>query len=188
MSVQKIIALGGVAVMVVFIIFLRMGDPDVSKPVAGPAAQPATGQQNVSKPVVVPPGQRTIKQAVSPSKQPANVTITTRQEVNRNSAPTAPSTQEQISKLLASAEKAMAKYRLTTPDGDNAHHYYDEVLALDPGNKDALAGLNEIVDHYRKMAMEALREGLLQEAEVYVDRGLTVQPDDPALLEIKSIW
>ena len=107
-------------------------------------------------------------------------------QADKNTVSTAVSTQQRVSKLLTSAEKALAQYRLTTPASDNAHHYYDEILALDPGNKDAIAGLNEIVDHYRKMAMEAIRKGLYHEAETYVERGLTVQPDDPGLRQLQN--
>ena len=141
--------------------------------------------QTESKPAAAPRVQPSVQQPVPSSQTPANVAVTLPQ-ADKNTVSTAVSTQQRVSKLLTSAEKALAQYRLTTPSGDNAHHYYEEVLVLDPGNKSALAGIDHIVEQYSKMAKAELGTGDYRKADAYVSRGLTVQPDDPGLRQLQN--
>ncbi len=91
-----------------------------------------------------------------------------------------------IKSHLAAAEKAMRAVRFTTPQRDNAFKYYQEVLAIDPDNADALSGLQRIVDRYVQFIAKARVEGRLDEARLYLQRAEHVLPDDPKLHRIRA--
>ncbi|PXW80366.1 serine/threonine protein kinase [Nitrosomonas sp. Nm84] len=91
-----------------------------------------------------------------------------------------------ISKHLAAAEKAMKAGRLTTPLRDNAHKYYQTVLAMEADNVQALTGLQKIVDRYAQFIGKARAEGRLNDAKLYLQRAEAVLPDDPKLKSIRA--
>ncbi len=96
-----------------------------------------------------------------------------------------PSGEARIDALLASAREALAAYRLTTPAQDSAHHYYREVLKLDPGRPEAHAGIKRIADRYATLADDALARFDYKKANLYLQRGLTVQPDSVRLINVE---
>ena len=91
-----------------------------------------------------------------------------------------------IKSHLAAAEKAMRAVRFTTPKRDNAFKYYQMVLAIDPHNADAHAGLQRIVDRYIEFIAKAKIDDRLDEAKLYLERAESVLPDDARLPEIRS--
>ena len=68
--------------------------------------------------------------------------------------------------------------RLTTPAGDNAFRRYQEVLAIEPDNEDAVRGLEVIVSRYVTLANTASSNGELDKAERYLDSAAGVLPED----------
>ena len=58
---------------------------------------------------------------------------------------------EVIQRNLGDARSAMAEGRYTDPPERSAFHYYNTVLALDPSNGDAIAGIDAIADRHRLM-------------------------------------
>jgi hypothetical protein len=93
--------------------------------------------------------------------------------------------QGEIDALLAKAELAMSKNRLTVPSEDNAYTYYQRVLALDPENAQASAGIGRIVNRYRQLARQRLRRGDWRGARRFASRGLKIWPRDAKLQYIK---
>lgn len=91
-----------------------------------------------------------------------------------------------IKKHLAAAEKAMKAGRLTTPLRDNAYKHYQMVLAMEPDNAQALAGLQKIADRYVQFIGKAKAEGRLNDATLYLQRAEAVLPDDPKLQGIRA--
>lgn len=91
-----------------------------------------------------------------------------------------------IKSHLAAAEKAMRAVRFTTPKRDNAFKYYQMVLAIDPDNADAHAGLQRIVGRYIQFIDKARIDGRLDEAKLYLERAESVLPGDARLPEIRS--
>ncbi len=63
---------------------------------------------------------------------------------------------ERIDRLLNEAEVAFQKQRLTTPVEDNAYLRYLQVLAEDPGNLEAEAGISRLVETYLAWAVDAI--------------------------------
>lgn len=93
--------------------------------------------------------------------------------------------QRQIDALLSQAEERFATGRLTDPERDSAEHYFNEVLAIDAGNDDALSGLQRIresrIAALLVQADQRLAEGLLTEpakdsADFYYRQALVIDP------------
>jgi serine/threonine-protein kinase PpkA len=86
-----------------------------------------------------------------------------------------------IDALIRQAEADLQALRLTRPAGNSAHDRYREVLDLEPGHPGALSGIDSIAARYAAMTEKALAEGDRKRAELYLRRGLQVQPGHPAL-------
>ncbi|MCE7915289.1 MAG: serine/threonine protein kinase [Nitrosomonas sp. PRO4] len=89
-------------------------------------------------------------------------------------------------KYLVAAARAMRAERLTTPARDNAHKYYRAVLAAEPENAEALAGLQKIVNRYIQFINKAMLEGRINDARLYLERAESVLPGDAELLNIRA--
>jgi len=75
---------------------------------------------------------------------------------------------------LQRAQAAFLKDRLTTPASDNAYHYYQQVLAAEPDNALAQAGVEAIVERYFELVAISLNKGKWQQADRYLTRAETV--------------
>lgn len=93
---------------------------------------------------------------------------------------------ESIRKYLIAAEKGMKAERLTTPLKNNANKYYQKVLAIDPDNAEARAGLQKIVDRYIQFISKARAESRLNDANLYLQRAESVLPNDSKLKNIRA--
>jgi len=89
-------------------------------------------------------------------------------------------------KLLVIAREQRAKTRLTSPAGDNAYETLRRVLALDPKNEAARAGLHDIADDYLRLARRAGARGKWSESVELADRGLSVAPANQGLLALRA--
>lgn len=83
--------------------------------------------------------------------------------------------------LLYEAKRAFDDNRLMLPAGRNAYESYQQVLRLDPGNKMALQGIEEIALRYITMAETAINAGSFDNAENYLVRAAQLGPDRPEL-------
>jgi serine/threonine-protein kinase PpkA len=102
-------------------------------------------------------------------------------------APSPANTHEQrIANLLSRAATAVKEYRLTTPKQNNAFDYYQQVLEVQPRHKQALKGINSIADAYADLAEKKLGQFDYTAAGMYVQRGLTIQPDNSRLLALQK--
>lgn len=97
-----------------------------------------------------------------------------------------PENVQEIEKLLAAAGEAMKEYRLTTPAGDNALEYYNEVLAIDPADPVAAEGYLRIAERYGVLAKGEIAKDNLSKAGDYIERGLVVNPTDEQLLALNE--
>ena len=96
-------------------------------------------------------------------------------------------TAEQVAQLLAEAEKLMAEDKLTTPEGGSALSRYRAVLALDPENSEAQAGILRIVTTYLDWAAAAEERGDLARAAEYYGRALAADPENATLFLLRGI-
>lgn len=88
---------------------------------------------------------------------------------------------EVVQRNLDDARGAMAEGRYTDPPERSAFHYYNTVLALDPKNADALAGIDAIADRHLTNARVMLAEQRVAEAAVAIDRARRVRPQHNSL-------
>jgi serine/threonine protein kinase len=97
-----------------------------------------------------------------------------------------PMHQQVLTALKWLGRKSLEESRLTTPPEDNAHYYFTQLLKLDPGNPQALAGIADIGQRYAQMAEAQIRRGDYALAETYLNEGLKVDPTNKQLQVLRS--
>jgi TonB family protein len=93
-----------------------------------------------------------------------------------------------ITRNLNDARAAMADGRYTDPPERSAFHYLSTVLALDPANADAIAGIDAIADRHLTNARVLLAQGRIAEAGVALERARRVRPDHDGLAVLDTQW
>jgi hypothetical protein len=88
--------------------------------------------------------------------------------------------------FLRLAREALADYRLTTPEGNNAYYYYRRILEQDPDNAEALTGVAQIADTYADLTERELDRFHHRKARTYLERGLVVDPENERLLKLSQ--
>ncbi len=91
-----------------------------------------------------------------------------------------------IAGWLARAERQFRSGRLTSPPGDNAFETYRMLLAVVPGQSEALAGLDQIAERCVQLAEEARGSGDVEAGRAFVDQGLQAVPGHARLAELRS--
>jgi hypothetical protein len=76
--------------------------------------------------------------------------------------------------------------KMSFPPGDNAIDLYQEALKRDPGNAQAVQGLQKIAAFYAGGAQSALKNGLYTGADVLVESGLRADPKNAQLLLLRQ--
>lgn len=83
--------------------------------------------------------------------------------------------------LLEQAEAAVARDHLTYPVENSAYAIYAYVLDLQPGQEDALRGMEGIVEQYIELAMRALQQHRYASARSMLARARIINPDHPSI-------
>jgi type II secretory pathway predicted ATPase ExeA len=96
------------------------------------------------------------------------------------------SREEKIALLLDYGQLSLEQNRLLTPKDDNAYRYFQQVLELDPGNSQAVYGIEQIVARYTTLAAYALIREDRRRAEVFIARGLRILPHDESLQALRE--
>jgi TonB family protein len=108
-----------------------------------------------------------------------------RRDSTRSTAPqtqiSESSRQENVTELLASAQKALDENRLSTPRGDNALGYFRAVLVVQPNHEQAQAGVNRIVATLEQHVVDALQARNAQQGAIALTALQRAAPDDPRL-------
>lgn len=93
---------------------------------------------------------------------------------------------DSISELLRLADEDLAAVRLASPRGRNALERYQQVLALDPGNASATAGIAAVASKYVELANTALNNREADKVRSYLSRLNKIAPSHSAIPAIKS--
>jgi len=91
-----------------------------------------------------------------------------------------------INELLAQAGSAFEEGRLIAPPGDNAAEYYQQVLAVDDDNQDALDGLADIHEALIEEALELAAEMDFEGAEDTLAQAAEVHEDPEAIEQAQA--
>ncbi len=107
-------------------------------------------------------------------------------EFKNNALPLSEAQQAQVRRMLEIAQLNLETGRLVDPPVSNAAYVFHQILALDPANPEARAGLLEIAQTY----LDRARLGLSESADPttilnQVNAGLVAAPRHPELLELK---
>ncbi|NJO15322.1 MAG: tetratricopeptide repeat protein [Thioploca sp.] len=97
----------------------------------------------------------------------------------------APATEGKITHLLQECQTHYQANRLTTGAPGTAFDCYQTVLQLDPNNRQALNGLNNIQNRYLGWIESAIQQNNLNKANVYLASLQKINPQLPALAQLK---
>ena len=147
--------------------------------------QTASFTESNSVPNTQPNDKVTTGQEPGESQQIA-VIEKSQEQPKKQGLPKKPGSQDSVKGYLAAAKNAMKAVRLTTPAEDNAYKYYQMVLAIEPDNAEARAGLQKIVDRYIWFVQKSKAEGKLSTAMRALQKAESVLPDDPRLQRIRA--
>jgi len=95
--------------------------------------------------------------------------------------------QFKVKNLLAQASNHVEQLQFTTPHKDNAYERYLEVLTLDPGNQQAVIGIDNIASAYIYMAQQQIEQANYKRAQHYVGRGLNIQSSNSRLRRLSVL-
>ena|SRR3990172_3775810 len=95
-------------------------------------------------------------------------------------------TPEILKALTFLGRQSLEEFKLTYPPRDNAYYYFTRLLELDPDNQDALNGIMEIANRYSILAEQSMIKNEVDKTQAYVDLGLRIDPNNEALLAMKS--
>lgn len=92
--------------------------------------------------------------------------------------------QARITQYLQLAEQRLADQQLLLPEDDSATHYFRQVLAWEPDNLLALAGINRVAQRYIEQSEAAYKRREFALALALVQQGLEVEPANEQLLQL----
>ncbi|MFC1684021.1 protein kinase [Pseudomonadota bacterium] len=91
-----------------------------------------------------------------------------------------------VGHFVSQGSLALNEYRLSTPKNDNAYYYYQRALELRPKNNSALKGITSIANAYADLVESKLDQFEYEAAKKYLNRGLTIQPENERLQALQE--
>ncbi len=86
-----------------------------------------------------------------------------------------------LHQLLDLADAALARDELTYPEENSAYRYYQDILAMEPGQTDALRGLEHLVEQYVALALQALERNQPATARSMLSRARLILPNHASI-------
>lgn len=94
--------------------------------------------------------------------------------------------QATIDQLLEGAARDREALRLTTPPGKNAVEKYQQVLDIEPYNREAVAGLDNVVLDYIRLMDQAINDDRRNDAKRFLDKAIDVNPYHDAIPQARE--
>jgi serine/threonine protein kinase len=94
--------------------------------------------------------------------------------------------EDKINRYLVAAKSAVSENKLVAPEKTNAFYYYRQVLALNPGNEEAVQGIDTLAGLFADRAEAHLQQAEYAAAENDIRTGLSVKSDNPRLLALAA--
>jgi serine/threonine protein kinase len=88
---------------------------------------------------------------------------------------------QEIAALLGAAEESFDADRLTSPSDNNALSGFQAVLAIDPDNEQADAGIQRIADRYAQLASKEIDAYQFDKAESLIDKADSIYAGIPSI-------
>jgi serine/threonine-protein kinase PpkA len=176
----------GLAALLYF--FLRNDGADTVAPKAADArpAVPAAAATRVTAPVSDAPGgtgaaAAGTESAADPgSDGDAEAEAEAAGETGQLALAEIPTVEDPVLKLLAMGRANIAAKRLSTPPGNNALDRYKLALLIEPGNKEARAGIAAVAQAYVELAAKQDREAALPQWLEYLERAESIAREQQA--------
>lgn len=92
--------------------------------------------------------------------------------------------ERQAAQWVETGYDRMEKKQLLVPEDDNAVLYFNKALALIPDYAPAREGLHHAAEAYVTLAKAAVDGKEYRKGILYVERGLSIEPDNPTLLAL----
>ena len=108
-------------------------------------------------------------------------------QTNKTKEAVKPVTEEVASALAWLGKQSLDEYKLTYPEKDNAYYYFSRLLELQPDNRTAYEGILSIAERYAVLAEQSMANNDMVKTATYIDIGLQIDPENQALLTLKSI-
>jgi hypothetical protein len=86
-----------------------------------------------------------------------------------------------VNTLLAQAERAFSRKRLTTPLDDNAYFRYLQVLSIEPENQAAQLGIQQIVETYLAWSITNIEAGQYRRATDMLNKARSIDEQHPSI-------
>ena len=94
--------------------------------------------------------------------------------------------QARLDGYLTQAEQRLGEGQLLQPEDDSATYYFRQVLAWEPDNLLALAGLDRIAQRFIERSEAAYGRREFADALAYIEQGLEVAPNNETLLQLRA--
>jgi len=93
--------------------------------------------------------------------------------------------EDQIQQLIAKADEKREEGSLLKPEGNNALHFYQQILKISPQNQPALDGIKSTRELLIERAQILLTQGNTQESGRALETALMSFPNDSELIELQ---
>ena len=93
---------------------------------------------------------------------------------------------EQIENLLENAQQALRQDHLLYPKETSAYAYLALALELNPDDENAKRGLEQVVERYIELAIQAIGRRQLNRAKSMLDRAKLVDKNHPSILPTEN--
>lgn len=154
------------------------------QPVAPPPLPDQAPPKKTVRPVVPPPplpDQAPPKKTVQPVTPPPPVSVKKKAAKKKTLPPVVkPAMESRTARLLRQGREYLAANQLTTPTGRSALDRFRQVLVIDPGNRDAKAGIAKIAATYRSWGDKALKGKQPVKAERYLMKSAEIDDGNAA--------